>query len=382
MDELKELRNQIDQADSQIIALYKQRMELAMAVGQYKKRRNLPIYNAEREAEVIAERCGAFDDDFLKEGARELLVLLMSQSRQLQQSVTGFICEGYLSYKKSLESRAAPIENPRVIYQGEPGAFGQMAARKHFGNDAALSREPTFEDVFKSVTQGLSDYGVLPVENSLTGSIGIVYDLLGGYECRIVGEETCAIEQNLLCVKDAKISDIREIYSHEQGFLQSDSFLAKHPEWQRNVVGNTATAARMVAESADKSKAAIAGKSACEIYGLEVLESEINDSRANSTRFLIIARDYQLDDRADKVSVLFSVPHEQGSLNKILQIFAAAGLNLLKLESRPKRDENWSYSFFADFSGSLLDARVDDTLKRLFSECLEFKVLGGYKAGI
>lgn len=282
-------------------------------------------------------------------------------------------------YKNSLDQARTPVENPTVAYFGTSGSYTEQAAIDAFGPDCRRVAHRLSEDVFKSITSQGADYGVLPIENSTTGSIAAVYDLLARYNCFIVGETKVKIEHCLLGLPGSTLADIREVYSHAQGFEQSTEFLSDYPDWKCLTYYNTAVAAEHVAKSKDKSFAAIASRRAAAIHGLEILAEDINQSETNVTRFVIVADRMELCPDRNKISIAFHLPHVAGSLFQALSVFDAHALNLCKIESRPIRDHNWEYLFFVDFIGSITDSSLDPVMEAVISKTEGFHFLGIYK---
>ena len=278
-------------------------------------------------------------------------------------------------------SRKCKKDKCVIGYQGVPGAFSEEALLDYFKDynyQTIYSSE--FEDVLKNLQDGKVDYGILPIENSSAGSIVDVYDLIRKYNCYIVGEKTLAIKHNLLGLPGAKLEDITQVYSHPQGFSQSSTFLSGHRDWQQIPYYNTAISAQHVQASHDKHKAAIASMRAANLYGLEAIAENINYNVHNYTRFIIISKDMTFDQEADKVSVIFSVAHESGSLYHALAHFYYNGISLLKIESRPIHDRSWEYFFFVDLKGNLQDANLLIALGRILEQSTYFELLGNYRA--
>ena len=288
------------------------------------------------------------------------------------------IMKGYCDPKASAKEEKEPCV---IGCQGVPGAFSEEALSDYFKDyryETVYSS--SFEDVLKNLENGKVDYGILPIENSSAGSIVEVYDLIRKYKCSIVGEKTLSITHNLLGVPGAKIEDITNVYSHPQGFSQSRTFLDKHKDWQLIPYHNTAISAKYVQASDDKHKAAIASMRAAKLYGLEPIEKNINYNANNYTRFIIVKKEMMFDQHADKVSLIFSVAHESGSLYHALAHFYYNGLSLLKIESRPIHDRSWEYFFFVDLEGNLQDANLLIALGRILEQSTYFELLGNYKA--
>ena len=232
------------------------------------------------------------------------------------------------------------------------------------------------------MAQGGADYGVVPIENSSTGAIRQVYELLGRYECYIVGENTVKVEHCLMAPHGATLDTITHVYSHEQGLFQCEPFLARHPGWVGVAHGDTAGSAQYVAQTGDITKAAICSSRAAELYGLEILARGVNYNSNNTTRFVVVSPVMELREGADKISAVLSLPDEVGSLHEVLTIFAVYGLNLVKLESRPLPGRSWEYLFFLEFDGSLADPAMDGALQELSQASAEMRVLGNFKSNL
>ncbi len=249
-----------------------------------------------------------------------------------------------------------------------------------FGHDCDRMNLKNWEGVFRGVREGFGEYGVVPIENSSTGSINQVYDLLAKTGAYIVGEQTVKVDHCLMAPKGATLATIREVRSHEQGLFQCDAYLSAHPTWKQVAMLNTAAAAKAVAQARDPGLAAIGSRRAAALYGLEVLAQAINTNHSNYTRFVVVSPVMERRPGRNKVSALFTLPHRSGTLHRIMTVFALAGLNMMKLESRPVPGRNWEYLFFVDFTGDLTQPGMDEVLQDL-SQCAEgFRVLGNYKA--
>lgn len=384
MQELTEYRAQIDRLDRQIEELFEQRMAVCRKVGEYKVANGLPVLDVAREREVLAAKMELLRDPNLKPQVTALFETIMAGSRMLQEQI---VAEPDAAKAAELEAyqnmrswHGAPLPEQRVLYQGQPGAYCEEAAMGFFGADCDRMNLKTWDGVFRGVREGFGDYGVVPIENSSTGSINDVFDLLGKFGCYIVGEQIVPVTHCLVALPEANMDTITDVYSHEQGFRQCRPFLDEHKKWNHHDMVNTALAAKYVAESGDQTKAAIASRRAAELYGLQILQTRINENRHNYTRFIIVAAEPRFPEDANKISVRFTVPHTEGSLCRILQIFARAGLNLEKLESRPVPEESWQYSFYADFTGNLRQEHMDPAIRELIDASGSFRVLGNYKA--
>ncbi|SMC76692.1 bifunctional chorismate mutase/prephenate dehydratase [Papillibacter cinnamivorans] len=384
MDKLDCLRGEIDAVDAALTELYERRRELTAQVGEYKRGKGLGVTDPKREAEALAARRALLRDRSLGADLTALFELIMSQSRRQQRLLQDRAGNGATEPSGSPVWREIrrPLERPTVAYQGLPGAYGEEAAALFFGKEASYIHTESFEGVFTVLSQGRADYGVVPIENSSTGAINAVYDLLGKYGFYIVGEQSVRVCHCLLAPRGAVLDGIRQVYSHEQGFFQSEEYLRRYPQWQRIPLLNTAEAARFVAESGDPARAAIASSRAADIYSLTVLAEGINFSDKNSTRFVVVSPGMEIREGADKISALFTLEHESGSLYRALSIFAVSGLNLLKIESRPIPDRSWEYRFFVDFSGRLGEGGMDNVIRELRENSRSFQILGNYRSNM
>lgn len=383
MPELDVLRGGIDEVDKQIVHLFERRMELTRRVGEYKQARNMPVLDTKREREVIEKKLEELGDPDLGTDVILLYETIMGISRRQQRQL---VLEGrgnplYDRCADAIAAARTPLVHPRVTYQGVAGAFSETAAIDFFGQDMDCTGLPQFEDVFRSLRDGRADYGVVPIENSTTGAIRQIYDLLTQYECYIVGETTVKVEHCLLAPKGASLDTITHVYSHEQGLFQSEKFLNQHPDWVQVPHGDTAGSAQYVAETGDITKAAICAERAAQLYGLEVLVRGTNYSQTNTTRFVVVSPRMELRPGADKISTVFTLPHQSGSLQEILTIFAVHGLNMVKLESRPLPGRSWEYMFFLEFTGSL-GPEMDAVLHELTQTAEDFRLFGNFKSNL
>ncbi|MBP5701489.1 MAG: prephenate dehydratase [Lachnospiraceae bacterium] len=373
--DISEVRKQLDECDSEIVKLFEKRMQLSEEVAAAKLESGKGVLDKDREKAKLAKVSAMVSGELNEEGVRELFRLLMSMSKKLQ-------------YKKLLESGRhinipfIPVDDirtgsPRVVFQGDEGAYSQLAMKKYFGDDVDCIHVPSFRAAMSVISEGSADYAVLPIENSTAGIVSEIYDLLAEYENYIVAEEVIQIEHCLMGVKGADISDIKTVFSHPQSLMQSARFLEKY-DWKQISMPNNAFAAKKVATDGDKTQAAVASSLAAEIYGLDILENGINSEDNNSTRFIIVTNQKVFRKDASKISLCFEVPHESGSLYHCLGHFIFNGLNISKIESRPIEGRTWEYRFFLDFDGNLSDPSVRCALTGLREEAKYLRVLGNY----
>jgi len=268
---------------------------------------------------------------------------------------------------------------PTVAYQGEPGAFSELAARRFFGKPLRLRPLPTFERVFASVRN--PTYGIVPVENSVFGSIHQVYDLLLSHRLFIVGEVKLRVRLHLVGVRGSALRTIRTIYSQPQAIGQCESFLRTLRRVNVEAYYDTAGAAKMVAGRRDLTCAAIASEEAGRTYGLSVLRRNIESDHKNFTRFIVLARKAARITRGAKTTVVFAVKDIPGALFKSLAVFALRDINLLKIESRPLRGKPWEYLFYLDVDGSPSSGPLRDAVAHLNEICAFVRILGSYPYG-
>ncbi|WP_294473404.1 bifunctional chorismate mutase/prephenate dehydratase [uncultured Intestinimonas sp.] len=380
MSELNGLREAIDALDARLTEFFLQRMELTRRVGEYKRAHGIPVLDPQREREVLAQKTALVADPALRDDVAALYEAIMGISRRQQRRLVNEAGnQDYARIRGAMDGARAPLEHPRVLYQGEPGAYADEAAARFFGEDLPRSHVGTWEEVFQALQRGEADYGVVPIENSSTGSINQVYDLLAQYGHSIVGEQTVKVDHCLAAPAGARLDGVTTVYSHEQGLLQCAGFL-KGRGWTCVPRLNTAESAQFVARSGSPGQAAICSPRAARLYSLEILAEHISDSDSNDTRFVVVSPVMERRSGSDKVSILFRLPHRAGSLQELLTIFAVNGLNLLKLESRPIPCRSWEYRFFADFSGDLTAPGMDGALLELFQTAEQLRVLGNYRS--
>ena len=352
-------------------------------VGAYKRSRGVPVLDQERERQVLQNK-GELAGEALRPAVITLYQTIMALSRRQQRDLMGQGADnpGVLRWREAQDSARRPVAAPRVVYQGEPGAYSEQAALDLFGERAGTAGLEQFEDCFLALREGRADYAVLPIENSSTGAIRQIYDLLTQYECYVVGETAVKVEHCLMALPGATLGSITHVYSHEQGLFQCERYLNAHPGWKQVPQADTAGSAKMVADSGDLTRAAICSARAAQLYGLNILARGINHNTHNTTRFVVVSPKLELRPGADKISTLFVLPHQVGSLHEVLTVFAVHGLNMVKLESRPLPGQSWQYMFFLEFTGAPGDPAVDDALHELAQTTGEFRVLGWFPSNL
>ena len=375
MAELSELRGQLDEIDANIVELYEKRMDVCKEIAQYKIDTGKKVFDRVREQEKLAKVRSLTHDEFNGRGITELFEQIMSISRKLQyKMLTESGVNGRLPFigVEELEK-----DHARVVFQGANGAYSEAAMIKYFGSAVNSFHVDTFREAMEAIDEGAADFAVLPIENSTAGIVSENYDLLAEYEDYIVGEQIIKIEHCLMGIPGTKMEEIKTVYSHPQSLMQSAKFLSMH-DWQQISMQNNAFAAKRVATDGRMDQAAIASEHAAEIYGLEVLKKGVNQSDANSTRFIIVTNQRIFLKNARKISICFEVPHESGSLYHVLSHFIYNDLNMTRIESRPIPDRSWEYRFFVDFDGNLADEAVKNALRGIREEAIGLRILGNY----
>ncbi|MCD7796843.1 MAG: prephenate dehydratase [Clostridiales bacterium] len=373
--DLLQLRKKIDEIDDELIPLISKRMEISGQVAEYKNERGLPVLNEEREQQIldsVAEKCG--DNG---ETIKTVFSSMMDASRALQHKIIG----GGKEFKDMINTALSQggilsQKDCRVACQGVEGAYSGVTAGKIFP-DAKIRFFKQFEDVFEAINIGNADFGVIPVENSTSGSVHESYDLIIKYRFYVVGAYDLKIEHCLCAKPDTKYEDITDVYSHPQALSQCNNFL-KNFDFTGINHTNTAAAAKYVSESGRNDIAVICSELAAKNYGLKVLKRNIQNNNNNTTRFIVISKNLVIDENAEKISLIFSVSHKTGALYRILGRFSMTGLNLTKLESRPIENSDFQYYFYVDVLGSVRDEKTLDLICALSDELPDFEFLGNF----
>lgn len=354
MDELSKLRNDIDLIDGQIVRLLNERGEKALKIGEVKTSNKKTFYNPTRENEVykniISDNKGPLKNDHLRNIFREIISACIS----VQSGI-------------------------KVSYFGPEGTFTHIAAIKRFGASRTLVPARTIPEVFNSISKGLADYGVVPVENTTEGMVNATFDMFVNSDVTIIGEEVIPISHFLLS-KNLDSSKVKRIYSHTQTFGQCRKFLEENFK-EAELVESFSNADACIRASKDPDSAAIASEMAGGIYGLNVLRAHIEDFSNNFTRFLVISGGEKTARTGnDKTSIMFSIKNSVGALYKILKPFFENEINITKIESRPSKKFNWDYLFFIDVSSHESDKKLQDALRAIGEYTLFVRILGSYEA--
>ncbi len=372
--DLLDLRKQIDDIDEQLIPLLIKRMGISKQVAEYKVQRGLPVLNEQREKEILDDvrsKCGEQGETIAT-----VFSATMDASRALQHKIIGGGKELRTAVENAVIDGTLAESTAPVACAGVEGSYAEKTAKRLFP-DAQVKHYKLFEDVFEAVNKGEAPFGVIPVENSTAGSVHEAYDLIMKYKFYIVGAYSLEVNHCLCANENAKYEDIEEVYSHPQALSQCSKFLKDFDFTGINYT-NTAAAAKFVKNSGRTNIGAICSEDAAKKYGLKILKANIQNVSSNSTRFIVISKKMVIEKGADKISLIFALPHKTGSLYRILGRFSMAGLNLTKLESRPMANGDFSYYFYVDLMGNIKDEGTLDLLCALSSEIPDFKFLGNF----
>ena len=373
--ELKDYRDQLDRIDGQLVSLFKERMETVKSIADYKKEHNTPVLAAGREREILYRVTGLCGEE-LQEYTKLLYSTLLELSRDYQEdrlnTEESKLCREILAaaeHSGTFPGRAV------VACQGMEGAYSQMACDKLFSLPQIMYFN-RFDGVFRAVEAGMCRYGILPIENSSAGSVTEVYDLMEKYNCKIVRSLKLKIEHCLLAKPGVKLSDIKEVVAHEQALNQCGEFLKAHGV-KITIFSNNAAAAQYVSQSDRTDIAAIASAGCADLYGLQILTDRVSNTDHNYTRFICISKNLEIFEGANRITFVASASHRPGSLYSLLAKFAAKGMNISKLESRPIPGKDFEFRFYFDVEASVHSPDTQKILSQLEKEDF-FTFLGAY----
>ena len=374
---LSESRKKIDRIDQEISRLFIERMDAAKLIGGYKKEKGLRVFDPAQEKNKMNEILDGVPAD-MREYTRQLygLIFELSKSCQNKSIGTGNALTQSIEYAIENTPRLFPTDGA-VACQGVEGANSQTACErliKH-GNILYFAN---FDSVFSAVEKGLCDYGVIPLENSTAGSVNEVYDLMQQHSFSIVKSVRVKIDHDLMALPGTKLTDIKEIYSHEQALSQCSEFIQCLKNVSAIACKNTALAAKMVAESGRKDIAAISAPRCARLYGLNLVKAAVQNRDNNYTRFICISKKLEIYPGADRTSIMLTLPNDQGALYKLLSKFYAAGINLIKLESRPIPDRDFEFRFYFDLDVPVYSPEFMQLMGEISAAYEGFSYLGSY----
>ena len=354
-NKLEEARKIINEVDSQMAELFVKRMRAAEMVFEHKKEFGLPILDPKREAAVIEKNTALIEDQLLKEYYNVYIKNLMSVSRAYQ-------------YRMQV--------GLKVAYSGVEGAFAHIAAGRIFPEGTRVSCRD-FKAAYNAVVDGECDVAVLPIENSYAGEVGQTIDLIFSGALYINGIYDLEIHQNLLGTQDAVVGDVKKVISHPQALSQCHDYI-EMKGFETEDANNTAAAAKMVARSEDKTLGAIASAETAELYGLKVLEANINKSGENTTRFAVLSKVQAHTPTFCNSVLMFTVKNEAGSLANAISIIGKYGYNMTALRSRPLKKHSWQYYFYIEINGTTYNEKGQKMMEELDKVCDELKVAGTF----
>ena len=378
--DLWKIREKIDKLDSQLVELLEERLEIVQEVAQFKKQTGKRIFDEEREKEVVQKNLKRVKNKELNHYIELILKDIMDSSKEYQKFKIGISTK----YVNDLD-----LKDKKLGYTGVPGSYAYEVLMNILKNNKNLDVDSIEEnknifhfnshkELVEAVHTKKIDIGILPIENSIVGEVRDSIDLINTKNIHIIGEVRHKISHNLLGVKGSRIEDIRNIYSHDQAFMQCSQFLSKH-EWHLNRMTNTAISGKYIAAEGKKENACIANMKTKEVYGLELLKKNINNEEENYTRFFIISNEEAVIDGSNKISIVTSANNESGALIGLLQIFYKYGLNMVNLKSRPRANKPWEYYFYIDFEGNMSSEKVRMALEEMREKSNYLQILGNYK---
>lgn len=376
--DLTDYRKQIDGIDDEICRLFAKRMEVVYSIGKYKSEHDVPLNNGSREREILTRISKQLPPD-MEDFGRVLYRSMFDISKAYEAM---HMEKSSLLYKEISELiNVQPVTFPKravVACQGREGSYSQAAAEKLFEVPEIMFNN-SFEGVIRMVTDGLCEYGILPIENSTAGSVNEIYDLLVKYNVHIVRSTRVRVDHQLLAPKGTKLSDIRTIYSHPQAIRQCSHYLSTLKNVEVIPYDNTAMAAQKVSLDTSGKSASISSASCAQLYGLDTLAQNIQNYDSNHTRFICIAKDAFIYPGSNRTSIMMVMANKPGTLFSVLSKFNATGANLVKLESRPIPSRDFEFIFYFDIELSAYDSKFVSLISEL-DHCGErFKYFGTYQ---
>lgn len=373
----KDFREQIDLIDDELVKLFAKRMEVSSKIARFKKEKSLPVLDVKRERDKLKAVVDSSPDD-IKEYTSVLYSLMFELSRSYQNKLIGKGTPLVSKIKDAIENTPKLFpEREAVACQGVEGAYSQIACDKLFKAPNVMYFS-NFDAVFSAVEKGFCRYGVVPLENSTAGSVNTVYDLMTKHKFSIVRSIRLKVEHNLLAKPGTQISDIKEIYSHQQAISQCAGFLQSLKNVKIIPCENTAVAAKMVAESDRNDIATLSSRECMKLYGLSCLKASVQDKDNNYTRFICISKDLEIYPGADRTSLMAVLEDKPGSLYKLLSRLYALGINLNKLESRPMPEREFEFMFYFDLDTPVYSQEFLQLMGEIGDICEEFSYLGSY----
>lgn len=381
-NELDAIRKEMDELDTKLVALLEKRMGISSSVADVKKKYGMKVFDVSREDAILNAISSKLEDKNLSKYVKNIYSEIFSNSRSLQQDSIVLEEASHKKYNINdvLDSLGFDINSIVVAYQGIEGGYGHEACQKVFGDSANMVNKKFFDDVLLGVHKKEIDFAVLPVENTSTGSVNDVLDILMKYNAYIVGELYLDINHALLGTQNSSIENIREVLSHPQALSQCSIYIKSHG-FDENVSSNTAFAAKTVAAGGDDTVAAIGSIANASIYGLKVLDKNIENMKGNQTRFIVVTSASNIkpsDTEGRKISICFTLPHEKYSLVRALRNLEGSGINMSSIVSRPSITNAWQYYFYVDMIANFDDTNIMENFNNFRTKVYNFVILGHY----
>lgn len=377
MKDMNSMRNEIAQIDNELIHLVSERMRKCGELAEYKQENGIALHDNQHMQEKLKDIMENTDES-MRSYVYMMYSFLFDISRSYEQGLINPSTALMNKITKAIEDTDKVFPPYAVVAcQGVEGAFSQHACEKIFDIPNIMYFNH-FEGVFSAIDKGLCKYGVLPVENSTAGSVNAIYDLMMKYRFCIVRSVRLKVDHSLLVKPGTKLEDIKEIFSHEQAIGQCSDYIRDLKDVKVTLCENTASAAKLVAESERTDIAAIASRDCAQLYGLQLLGEAIQNTDNNYTRFICISKKLEIYAGADRTSIMMTIGHKPGTLYKVLSRFYALGINLVKLESRPLPDRDFEFMFYFDLETSVYSPRFAQLICELDEMSEKFSYLGSY----
>jgi len=368
-------RAEIDAIDNELLRLLNNRAAIALKVGAVKRRDDTSLCDPNREREVMTRLCGQNPGPLDSQNVTNIFQRIIDECLHVQQRA---FYTSLADTNKTQEKIRQLAGQERVAFLGERGTFSEEAAKELLGETFKSVPRPTFDDLFTAVDEGKADYILVPLENSLVGSVHRCYDLLLESSLSIVAEIMLPISHFLIGCQGASLESIKTVESHPVALAQCERFFARHENFKRVAADDTAGSVRRIVESGDLSRAAIGGKRAANIYGGVILQEHLEDHAENYTRFVLLARNPDLSNQGRKISLVVRLAHRPGALHDALRPFVRRGIDLLKIESRPIKDRPWQYNFYLDIQAPASESELRGALDEIREQAEEVRYLGRY----
>ena len=365
-------RTEIDAIDDELLRLLNRRVEIALRVGEVKRREDISLCDHNREREVLTRLRGQNTGPLSEQNVTSIFQRIIDESLHVQQSA--FPAAANANQESVNEFKP----DGRVAFLGERGTFSEEAVNRLLGENTHKISRPTFESLFAAIDEGNAEYILAPLENSLAGSVHRCYDLLLESTLAIVAEIVLPISHFLIGCAGASLGSIETVESHPVALAQCGRFFAAHPQIKRVATDDTASSVRRVVESGDLSRAAIAGKQAVGVYGGVILQEHLEDHAENYTRFALLTQTPNLSEKGRKISLVIKLAHRPGALHDALRPFVRRGIDLLKIESRPIKERPWQYNFYLDIQAPTSESELRGALDEIGQQAESIRLLGRY----